>query len=176
MAEDLTRETNLRSWTRQGVSVDQIFAARDDAIAALQTILTLLGEVGEGEIGGTAPDATTLVKGLVKLAGDLSGTADNPVVTGVQGVTGSTTDPTPGQIWTAVTGSTAQWANPQALNFTLALVPAGYLHLQPCPGGIQPDRPTNRSDIHVGWMMVDVPSIAPNKALPDVDFHLRIAV
>lgn len=33
--------------------------------------------------GGTVPDATTLVKGKVKLAGDLSGTADLPTVPGL---------------------------------------------------------------------------------------------
>lgn len=38
---------------------------------------------GTGGGGGSAPDATTLVKGVVRLAGDLGGTADSPTVPGL---------------------------------------------------------------------------------------------
>jgi hypothetical protein len=41
----------------------------------------LVGDGGGG--GGSTPDATTLVKGKVKLAGDLAGTADLPTVPGL---------------------------------------------------------------------------------------------
>lgn len=44
------------------------------------------------------PDATATLKGLIKLFGDLSGTADSVVVTGLRGVSVSSLAPTNGQV------------------------------------------------------------------------------
>jgi hypothetical protein len=48
---------------------------------AAGTGFDLVGDGGGG--GGTTPDATNLVKGKLKLAGDLAGTADSPTVPGL---------------------------------------------------------------------------------------------
>lgn len=45
-------------------------------------------------VGGSVPDATTLVKGKVQLAGDIAGTASSVTVTGLQGNPVSSTAPT----------------------------------------------------------------------------------
>lgn len=45
--------------------------------------MTAIGYVGGGGGGGSVPDATTLVKGIVQLAGDLAGTAAAPTVPGL---------------------------------------------------------------------------------------------
>lgn len=55
--------------------------------------------------------ATTSSRGIIKLAGDLSGTADLPTVAKVNGVSVSG-PPTSGQVVTATSGTTANWATP----------------------------------------------------------------
>ncbi|MFZ1302018.1 MAG: hypothetical protein WAQ27_05615 [Candidatus Microsaccharimonas sp.] len=59
--------------------------------------------------GGAIDDATTSAKGIVQLAGDLSGTAGAPVVNKVKGVTVNATAPTAGQVLTASNGTAASW-------------------------------------------------------------------
>ena len=49
--------------------------------------------------GATTPDATTLIKGKIKLAGDLSGTADLPTVPGLSGKEPTITAGTTSQYW-----------------------------------------------------------------------------
>jgi polygalacturonase len=55
---------------------------------------------------GTTPDATTSSKGIVKLAGDLAGTADLPTVPGLAGKVDKSTVTTKGDVL-AATGSAA---------------------------------------------------------------------
>jgi hypothetical protein len=59
-------------------------ASAAQANAILQTFLTQPG-------AGAPVDATTLIKGVIKLAGDLGGTADLPTVTGAVRTTGNQT-------------------------------------------------------------------------------------
>ena len=60
---------------------------------------------------GSVADATTSVKGIVQLAGDLGGSAASPSVLKVHGVTISGT-PSNGQVITASSSSAAAWAAP----------------------------------------------------------------
>lgn len=53
---------------------------------------------GTVSAGGSTPDATSTIKGIIQLAGDLSGAADAPVVAGIRGVAISTTSPTNNQV------------------------------------------------------------------------------
>lgn len=55
--------------------------------------------------------ATATARGILKLAGDLAGTADLPTVAKVNGVSISGT-PGTGQVVTATSGTTANWASP----------------------------------------------------------------
>lgn len=55
--------------------------------------------------------ATAATRGIIKLAGDLSGTADLPTVAKVNGVSVSGA-PTNGQVVTATSATTANWATP----------------------------------------------------------------
>jgi chitinase len=59
--------------------------------------------------GGTTPDATANSKGSIQLTGDLGGSATSPRVMGLNGITVSGT-PTPGQVLTASSSSTAAWS------------------------------------------------------------------
>ncbi|MFZ1250214.1 MAG: hypothetical protein WAR37_02085 [Candidatus Microsaccharimonas sp.] len=59
----------------------------------------------------TVSDASTTTKGIVQLAGDLSGTAGAPVVSRVNGVAVSGT-PSNGTVLTATSGSAASWQAP----------------------------------------------------------------
>ncbi len=58
---------------------------------------------------GSVPDADATTKGLVQLAGDLSGTAASPSVVKISGV-GVTGTPTTGQVLTAASGTAASWS------------------------------------------------------------------
>lgn len=58
-------------------------------------------------------DATTTSKGIVQLAGDLSGTADAPTVSRVAGISISGT-PSAGAVLTATNGTDASWQVPAA--------------------------------------------------------------
>lgn len=60
---------------------------------------------------GTTPDATTTVKGIVQLAGDLAGTAASPTVAKVKGVAISGTAAN-GTVLTASSATAAAWAAP----------------------------------------------------------------
>ena len=60
-----------------------------DAITAISSI-----------IGTPPPDASTTVKGIVKLAGDIAGTALSVTVTKIQGKPVSTSTPTSGDVLT----------------------------------------------------------------------------
>lgn len=53
-----------------------------------------------GVDGGSAPDATSTVKGIVKLTNDFGGTANLPNVVGIQGKAIDSTAPTNGQVLT----------------------------------------------------------------------------
>lgn len=59
------------------------------------------------------PDATTLIKGKIKLAGDLGGTAALPVVAKVNGIPVTGT-PSAGQAIVATSPTAAAWAAPAA--------------------------------------------------------------
>ncbi len=61
---------------------------------------------------GSISDATTSAKGIVQLAGDLAGSAASPSVAKVQGITISATAPSTGQVLTATSSSSANWATP----------------------------------------------------------------
>ena len=57
------------------------------------------GYVDTAVSGATIPDASSLVKGKLKLTGDLGGTADSPTVPGLAGKEPSITAGTTGQYW-----------------------------------------------------------------------------
>ncbi len=61
--------------------------------------------------GAAAPDATTLAKGKIRLAGDLAGTADAPTVAKVNGIVVTGT-PSTNQVLTATSTSAAVWSTP----------------------------------------------------------------
>lgn len=67
---------------------------------------------------GSVPDADVSTKGLVQLAGDLSGTAASPSVAKVKGITISGTAPTTGQVLTATSGTAAGWSTPSTAPVT----------------------------------------------------------
>ena len=73
------------------ITIDSVAQTNvQDAIAALTAIVT----------PPTINDASTTVKGIVKLAGDIAGTATSVRVTGLQGKAVSATAPTNGQVLT----------------------------------------------------------------------------
>jgi len=61
---------------------------------------------------GPVSDATNSTKGIVALAGDLSGTAAAPVVAKANGVTLPASAPTTGQVLTATSSATTAWQAP----------------------------------------------------------------
>lgn len=63
------------------LDTDVILAANSDTRIATQKAAKAYTDAAV--VGGATPDATTLLKGKVKLAGDLSGTADLPTVPGL---------------------------------------------------------------------------------------------
>ena len=64
-------------------------------------------------VASSAPsDATTEEKGIIRLNGNLGGTAASPIVTGIRTVTIGATAPINGQVLTAVSESTAAWQTP----------------------------------------------------------------
>lgn len=63
-----------------------------------------------------ASDATTSAKGIVQLAGDLTGTAALPSVAKINGVTLPASAPSNGQVLTATGASTTAWSSPTVLN------------------------------------------------------------
>jgi uncharacterized protein DUF5907 len=69
-----------------------------------------------------SPDATNSSKGVVQLAGDLTGTATAPSVAKIKGITLPASAPTTGQVLTATSGTTTGWSSPavgaQALTAT----------------------------------------------------------
>lgn len=58
----------------------------------------------------TPPSATSTTQGIVQLAGDLAGVASAPAVRAIKGVT-ITNAPTPGQVLTATSPTSANWAD-----------------------------------------------------------------
>lgn len=71
--------------------------------------------VASAVTGGATPDATTIAKGKVQLAGDLAGTAASPTVAKVQGIAVSNTAPTgTGQVLTSTSTTAAAWTTPSA--------------------------------------------------------------
>jgi hypothetical protein len=68
-----------------GITVDE-----DGARAVALQNFTGIGTGGGGGTGTTAPSATTLVEGTVRLAGDLAGTSQAPTVPGLAGKASST--------------------------------------------------------------------------------------
>ncbi len=57
-------------------------------------------------------DASTVVKGIVQLAGDLAGTSNAPVVNKLRGVTVPSAAPASGQVLTATGATIAAWQTP----------------------------------------------------------------
>ncbi len=78
----------------------------------------------------TVTDATTSVKGIVRLAGDLSGTAAAPTVAKVQGVTMPTVAPSAGQVLTATDTTTAGWSTPASAPVSSVAGKTGAVTLQ----------------------------------------------
>lgn len=78
-----------------------------------QSLVYNAGSWGPGDVGtgGTTVDATSTVKGIMRLNGDLGGDALNPAVTGIQGVGVTTTAPSNGQVLT-YNGASAIWSTP----------------------------------------------------------------
>lgn len=78
-----------------------------------QSLVYNAGTWGPGTVGsgGSVVDATSSVKGVVQLTGDLGGTAASPAVTGLQGTTVTATAPNNGQVLT-YNGATAVWSTP----------------------------------------------------------------
>ena len=74
-----------------------------DTLTALASVITV-----------TIPDATSVVKGKLALAGDLSGTADSPTVVKLQNKPVSTLAPTAGQVLTWNLGNYWEAANATA--------------------------------------------------------------
>ncbi|MDQ1734132.1 MAG: trimeric autotransporter adhesin [Pseudonocardiales bacterium] len=62
--------------------------------------------------GTGTPDATTLSKGKLQLAGDLAGTAASPTVAKVNGIAMPGSAPTAGQVLTATSTSATTWSAP----------------------------------------------------------------
>jgi len=69
---------------------------------------------------GTVNDATNIAKGIIKLVGDLGGTADLPTIDKIQGKSVSISNPTSGQV---LTYNGTSWAN-AAANATYSLTTA----------------------------------------------------
>ncbi len=63
----------------------------------------------QSKIDSSASDATPTSKGLIQLAGDLTGTAAAPQIAKIQGITLSGT-PSAGHVLTASSGTTASWS------------------------------------------------------------------
>jgi len=76
-----------------------------------QSLVYNAGTWGPADVGtgGTVVDATSSVKGVVQLSGDLAGTAAIPVVAGLQGTPVSATAPSNGQVLT-YNGASAVWS------------------------------------------------------------------
>lgn len=66
----------------------------------------------------TVTDATTVTKGILQLAGDLSGTAASPIVAKVNGIGVGGTPPTTGQVLTATSSTAAAWSTPASAPVT----------------------------------------------------------
>ncbi|MFZ1301369.1 MAG: hypothetical protein WAQ27_02190, partial [Candidatus Microsaccharimonas sp.] len=67
--------------------------------------------------GGSVSDASTVTKGIIQLAGDLTGTAGTPTVSGVNGVAVSGTA-SAGRVLTATSSSAATWSTPGTVTLT----------------------------------------------------------
>ncbi|MFZ1250481.1 MAG: GDSL-type esterase/lipase family protein [Candidatus Microsaccharimonas sp.] len=91
----------------------------------------------------TAPDATSSVKGVVQLTGDLSGTAASPTVAKLNGV-GVSGAPTSGQILTASSSTTAAWTAPTPAPVTSVASKTGAVTLVKADVGL--DNADNTSD------------------------------
>jgi hypothetical protein len=59
-------------------------------------------------------DATSSTKGIIELAGDLSGTATSPTVAKVNGITLPSSAPSSGNVLTATGATTTSWSTPAA--------------------------------------------------------------
>jgi hypothetical protein len=79
----------------------------------LYTVLNSL----DSTLSALITDATSSTKGIIKLSGDLSGTANGPTVVGLQGRTVSSTAPTNGQVLTWNTSSSS-WIPSSLSGFT----------------------------------------------------------
>ena len=66
-------------------NADNTSDAAKPVSTATQTALNAKSDTSHTHPGGGSPDATTTTKGIVKLAGDLAGTADLPTVPGLDG-------------------------------------------------------------------------------------------
>lgn len=69
---------------------------------------------GPADVSFVPNDATTSTKGIIQLTGDLSGSATNPTVVSIRGITISEIPPTSGQVLTASSPSFATWETPSA--------------------------------------------------------------
>lgn len=87
-------------------------------------VVTKLNSTGSS----TPVDATTSVKGVVQLAGDLAGTAATPQVAKLKGVS-IANSPTAGQVLTASSTTAASWATPTG-GGTGGPMPAGMTYVK----------------------------------------------
>lgn len=106
MAVDETRDNNLRSWLRQGISLATFLLARDTATAAAASAAASAAQA-QVAAGNAVSDNTLGVDSLARVF---------------------------------------------------------------CPGGVTPNRPTNRPDVSYLFFSPSPPSTAANKMLPGVDF------
>jgi hypothetical protein len=89
-----------------GITLPAGLPATGQVLTATSTMATAWSTPADG-----AGNATTLVPGIIQLAGDLAGTATAPIVTKVNGVT-ITGVASIGQVLTASSNTLAAWATP----------------------------------------------------------------
>src|SRR5690348_3172617 len=79
---DGTLKDNVISSTSLAPNAVDTSSIQDATISETKLDAALAAKVNMAA-GGVAPDATTSVKGIIRLQGDLSGTADTPTVPGL---------------------------------------------------------------------------------------------
>lgn len=122
-----TGYTNINNWIKLAEASD-IPSYTPENVSNKQNNLNIDGTgtkyptvdaVNAGLLSVTIADATTTVKGKIKLAGDLSGTADLPIVVGLSGKEVSTNK----QNSLTVDGTGLKYPTVDAVNSAIALIP-----------------------------------------------------
>lgn len=108
-----------------------------------------------GTTSGTAADAAAVTAAISTAVGGRLATTGGTI-------TGPLVVPTPTLSTQAATKGYVDGV--AAPNFATAL--AGSRYDIPCPGGVQPNRPSARTDIFFDWLMIAEPSQAAGKAIP----------